>query len=231
MQPQQQPYAPASSPSRGPIAHPRSATMPTMGSPGPAGNQTYGVNSPYNENSGLTHSQSVTGPAGHVSVDMRQVQTSTLQHMIQTPQQTPQQTPMPTGTYYPGAGGSPVAHAPLHPQATGSSAIVGQFTGSNMQPGYSPNVQTPAAQNNYPTALPSNQQTSYVPPPQPNAPSELPPIPYQNEQERALPTQPLFEKKPNGGIVSCDPSLNTDGELTWPSMTQIACLLNLGIYN
>ena len=76
-QQQTYPCLPASLTPKATFAHPTSATIPTMGGPGPTGFQTYDANPSYNTNGPLGHSRSVTAPAGHPAVDIKQLQTGT----------------------------------------------------------------------------------------------------------------------------------------------------------
>ena len=223
-----QPYAQASFPPQAVVAHPRSATMPTMmggPSPQPTGVQTWGGNNPYHyvaEGGVPEPSRAATMPPVHSPVQLEpQIPMTVPQQAITTQQHLS----IPTANGYFGA----VAHPPpvitqfgqqtmapngggghLQSQtwSPGSATIIDHSVNQSMQSAYPPSPQSPATQVSYSTVV--AQQASYVPA-NTDETSVPPPPPYKDEQVPALTTQPRFDWTDDGGIVSKDPLLNTNG--------------------
>jgi hypothetical protein len=226
-------YAQASFPPQAVVAHPRSATMPTMTgglSPQPTGAQTWGGNNPYYYAGagGVTeNSPAATMPAGYSPVDMQQREP---QFQMTTPQQaitTQQNLSMPAASGYFGAVAQPPfvntqfdqqvlaahgggGHLQSPTWSPGSTTITDQFANQNMQSAYPPSPQSPVTQSSYSTVV--MQQASYVPANTAET-SPPPPPPYKDEQVPALTTTPRFNWTKDEGIVSNDQLLNTNGGL------------------
>jgi hypothetical protein len=226
-------YAQASFPPQAVVAHPRSATMPTMTgglSPQPTGIQMWGSNNPYYyaADGGVPeHSRVATMPAGHSPVDMKQLEP---QFQMTVPQQaitTQQHLSIPAANGYFEAAAQPPpvntqfgqqtltlygggGHVQSQAWSPGSATITDQSANQNMQSAYPPSPQSPATQTSYSTVV--AQQASYVPA-NTAAMSAPPPPAYKDEQVPALTTQPRFDWTDTEGIVTNDPLLNTNGEL------------------
>ena len=226
-------YTQASFPPQGVVAHPRSATMPTMTggmSPQPTGVQTWGGTNPYYyaaEGSVPEHSRVATMPPGHSPVDMKQLEPQIPMTVPQPAITTQQHLSIPAANGYFGAAVQPPpvvtqfgqktyavygggGHVQSQTWSPGSATIADHSVNQNMQSAYPPSPQSPAMQASYSTVV--MQQASYVPANNTEM-TAPPPPPYKDEQVPALTTQPRFDWTGTEGIVSKDPLLNTNGGL------------------
>jgi len=188
------------------IAHPRSATMPAMGSPHPSDARTDDATAYYTAGGAPAHSRSPTMPAVHLPINNQQRELQ-FQQAITTQR---------VSGYF----GAPEPHdaqfnlRALNPQSTGgyaqfpswSSTTIAQSSAQNRQTVYTPLPQSLAL-----NSTPVMQQAGYLTP-QTEVASKLV-LPLYDDQVPALITQPKFDWTGDACIVSHDPLLNNSGEL------------------